>query len=281
MYRFLLGAFLAAQAGTAPPGWEKVHTVESSGGELAAILAWDDERWVAAGGDVIVHGGPHGIQSVSEPGKFIVGLGGGGKEPLLAVGSDDLILRWDGKTWAQDSFAADAAKLSRMRRRQLLLQGALYPSGELPLAFGPWRVLARQVDGRWQAPSEKERYRLMMLAQMGPTAFRPKGCNLLQWRWLAGGDGWMTCQDRRTFVITKEGRSIDGGRLPKRCGDTLGTVAQRGETVFAACGEGEVWRSGNARWERVPSPNVDAIAVGGRCLFGVSRKTVWRNCSVP
>jgi hypothetical protein len=274
-------ALIAAGAGVVPTGWEKVHTVEGPRAELGAIMGGQDGGWIAAGGPVIVRGGSGAPQRSVHSGKYVVGLGGGGTDPVFAVGGDDLILRWDGTSWSEESFAPEAEKLNQMRRRQLLLQGVVRLPGGPLVAYGPWRILQREPNGKWQSPSEEERYRLMTLTRLGPARPRPKGCSALQWRWLTGGDGWLNCRDRRSFVVGAGGDLVDRGRMPAACANLLGTVVRRGASLFAACHEGEVWRSEGTRWERVAAPKVDAIAVSGPCLYGVSGAVVWRNCSLP
>jgi hypothetical protein len=272
--------FLAlAMAGGSASDWERVYSAGAGAG-LGAIVVIDDGSWVAAGGDLIVRGTGGAVQATPQPGRSIVGLAGGRKAPLLAVGSDDLILRWSGVTWVQESLRVDAEKLSRSRRRALMLQGAVQLERDGIIAYGPWRVLARQTDGTWVAPEEAERYRLMTLAQFGPHAPRPKGCDRLQWRWLSDGAGWLSCRDRRSYLVDAGGTAIDRGRLPRSCADSVGSVSRRGEALFATCGEGEVWRSQGTRWERLPAPKVVAVAVDDRCLYGVADRAVWRNCAL-
>lgn len=276
----VLAALIAMAAAAIPAGWEKVHTVMGPNAVLAGVVARGGDRWVAAGGDVIARGDRGGVQVTPETGKFIVGLASEGPEILLAVGNDDLILRWDGKVWVQESFAPDAAKLGRMERRALVLQGAFQQQKGPTVAYGPWRVLIRQEDGRWEAPPEKERYRLMKLAQLGPDLPRPKGCGSLEWRWLAGAQGWLSCHGGRNYVVAPDSTLTDRGRLPAPCADGIGTVVRRNDTLFATCDGGQLWRSEGTRWERVSAPKLDVIADDGRCLYGVSDKIVWRNCSL-
>jgi hypothetical protein len=128
---------------------------------------------------------------------------------------------------------------------------------------------------------EAERYRLMLLAQLEPEAPRPASCDRLQWRWLPKGQAWLGCRDGRNFLVESGGSAVDRGHLPKSCLEGLGTHFRRGDSLFATCDAGSVWRSEGKRWERLPAPKLDAIAGDGQCLYGVSEKTVWRNCSLP
>lgn len=277
----LLVTLIAVAAASANPAdWEKIHAVTGPNAILTGVVAREDGGWVAAGGDVIARGDASGVQITPETGKFIVGLAGGGPDTLLAVGRDDLILRWNGKGWLQESFAPDAAKLSRTRRRALVLQGVFQQPKGPTVAYGPWRVLLRQEDGRWEAPPEKERYRLMKLAQLGPDLPRPKGCDRLEWRWLSGARGWLSCRGGRNFLVAPDSTVTDRGRLPAPCAGGIGTVVRRNEVLFATCDGGQLWRSEWTRWERISAPKLDVIADDGRCLYGISDKIVWRNCSL-
>lgn len=276
----LLVALSAGGVASSPPGWEQIFSATVPRASLSTIAVVDDEgTWVAGGGDLIVRGGKGPADAHAEPGAFIVGVVGGGKDPVLAVGADDLILRWDGHDWVRESFAADAPKLGRSRRRRLLLQGAFHPNGQPLTAYGPWRVLTREGDGTWKAPAEADRYRLMTQAQLGPEAPHPKGCDRLQWRWLPNGEGWLGCRDGRSFLVGADGATVERGRMPKSCIDGLGTLVRRGNTLFAACDKATLWRSDGPRWDRVQAPKVEAIAADTRCLYGVAGGAVWRNCS--
>lgn len=276
-----VGVLVALAAAAAPPpaGWKQIFSATDPRASLSAMVVEDEGTWIVGGGNLIVRGGKGAAEAHSEPDAFIVGMVGGGSDPVLAVGADDLILRWDGHAWIRDSFAAEAPKLGRSRRRRLLLQGGFHPDGQPLTVYGPWRVLTRQADGTWKAPAEAERYRLMILAQMGPKASHPKGCDPLQWRWLTKGDGWLGCRDGRSFLVKADGATTERGRLPKSCIDALGTLVRQGEAIFAACDKGTLWRSEGARWESMQAPKLDAIAANAQCLYGVVGGAVWQNCS--
>ena len=274
----VLASLLATPDATAT--WEKLYVAKSPT-VFAAVAARADDGWIAAGGALLVRGTAAGIQATPEAGRFVVGLSTGQAAPLLAVGADGLILRWDGQAWSEESFDAGAAATDRAKRRQALLQGALRLADGRDVAYGPWRVLVRQPGGRWDAPPEPERYRLMTWAQLGPAPAQGDACRPAQWRWLSDGAGWRVCHDGHSLVVGADGTTIDHGHAPPSCTSALGTVARRGDDVFATCGGGELWRSTGTRWQRMKAPKVDAVALGTTCLYAVGGPTVWRRCALP
>src|SRR5689334_10235602 len=91
-------AVLAAAASAeepAQPGWQKLYEVQAPGAWLSSV--WADERsWFAAGKEVLVRSGAAGVVAESRPGRTVLGLSAT-RRGLLALGDQQLVLRFDGK----------------------------------------------------------------------------------------------------------------------------------------------------------------------------------------
>jgi hypothetical protein len=275
----LAAALLAGGPGAAraeEPGWEKLFDV-GRGAWLAAVYA-EGDQWFAGGKEVLVKGGPVGATAEPRPGKTILGLKGG-PAGLLALGADQLILRFDGKTWVQEHFTAPPARPTPRTSYASVLHSSntLGASGPL-VAYGPRAVLVRQPDGRWTAPAEPERERLSRLAQQGPRGHVPPRCAPYGWFWLPGDRGLLTCHGGRTFVIEKD-RDQAAGTLPRSCADSGEALAERARALYMLCA-GHLWRSGEGRWTAVAAPSdLRAVAATPRCLFVASDRSVWKSCA--
>jgi hypothetical protein len=214
---FSIWAVLCAPpAASAPPTWERAYELTRSGSWFSS-LAVDGDVWIAAGKEILVRGGAK-ISTDPMPGKTILGLSRT-SQGVIALGADQLIMRFDGNTWVEEHFAPAPAKTPSRLKYALVLHSARdlanSPTPEL-VAYGPRGVLVRHADGTWVSPPESERDRLSRLAQLGPDDESPLHCAPDAWRWLSGARGWLTCHDGRSFL--RDGSAATAtGPLPKPC----------------------------------------------------------------
>ena len=275
---FSVWAMLCASPAAASPTWERAYELTRSGSWLSS-LAVDGDAWIAAGKEILVRGGAK-ISTELVPGKTILGLSKT-SQGVIALGADQLIMRFDGKVWVEEHFAPAPAKTSSRLKYALVLHSARdlanSPTPAL-VGYGPRGVLVRHADGAWVSPPENERDRLSRLAQLGPEGAAPLHCAPDAWRWLSGDRGWLTCHDGRSFL--REGSAARAtGSLPKPCRTSVDALDERGRDIYLLC-DGELWRSSNERWARVPAPKgLRALAASDQCLFTADEKSVWKSCS--
>lgn len=116
MVGILSGALLAV-AVVGAPGWEKQFTLEETGADLRTVWAAENGVWIAAGRNVVVRHDVAGVTTERLVGRTILGIGGRPRYGLYALGTDQLVLRLDGKKWVEEHFvpAANGGKDTSLR----------------------------------------------------------------------------------------------------------------------------------------------------------------------
>lgn len=273
----LVATLAPVSAGAGP--WEKVYEAAEPDGHVAAVWAADRDDWFVAGKWGVTHVTKAARESRGTR-STVAGLFGENAKSVFALGYEQLVLHFDGRTWTEEHDVPTQKR--RPRDYDDLVHSAFYvpgdPRGTL-MAFGPHAVLERGVDGTWRTPSEPERARLSSLAEHGP-ADNPAACRGESWFWLGRDLAWFICQDRRTFIFDR-GQVAPKGRIPGSC-PTQTRAAYAGGEIYVACSERGVWRTDGQTWRRLPrldgDPPTFAISVAGKCVFVTARRTVWRRC---
>jgi hypothetical protein len=255
--------------------------VSDSQASLRTVWA-DADGWIAAGAQIIVMSRNGHVASTPEPGRTILGISST-KDGLFALGFDQAILRFDGNRWMEEHFSALPPTATHRQRVAAILQGAqVFGTGKDAAtgAYGPWRVLLRRGDHSWVEPPEADRYRMNMLAEVGPEFSRPTACALAAWFWLDDREGWFTCHGGRSFRY-ESGVTTDTGKVPGACHDGGDGVAAAGKDLYLLC-DGKLWKSSGERWALVSGlKDILAIAGNTRCLFAVTLGSVWQSCADP
>jgi len=278
---FYLAASVGSPKTVDKPAWSKVFEANDRGSWLTAVWAKNETEWFAGGKGFIVRSQNRNIEKTAFPGKVILGLGPKDAASPFAVGSDQFVARLDGTKWVQEHEGRTSIQ-DRSRGQysdDLLAAGYLEEGATVPLvAFGPYAILTRRSNGTWGAPAESDRSRLRDLALLGPKASAPADCAGPGWLWLGRKVGWITCHDRRAFLV--DGGKIEPlGRLPTGCRFHISTSVLSRGSLYVSCGTAGLFRSTAGGWQPVPAPKgVRSIAVTERCMFLATMRAVWRKC---
>jgi hypothetical protein len=282
----LVGLLLAIYAMAAPPpsrgaAWEKILEAPGARDWFSSVWAADSGEWFVGGGEGMARSGPLGVQWEKTSGAVILGIFGQAADDVFAVGTDELILHFDGRTWAREHVGPKPKKRGHGAD---LLHGFFHADTQL-VAFGPSLFLVRRADRTWAAPSAAERDRLISLVARGPAGLaKPPKCDLAGWQWFGPSRGAFHCHDGRSFLFN-EGNISPKGQLPKPCTTAFDAMAfGRGE-LYASCGHGKLWKTGADGWEPVEAPEgqseIRSISVTESCMFLAGSRAVWRSCAGP
>jgi len=274
------GAGSSTPSSVAGPTWEKVFDGTAADGWVSSVHAAGRDTWFAGGKWGVVWAGKGGLQRHETGGRGVLGLFAETADSVFALGQDELILHFDGKTWTEEH---RGPKPRRSGRGADLLHSAYRDATpEAPLvAFGPWLVLVRQQDGRWTLPPEKERKRLSLRGDLGPEIKRPPKCDAAGWRWIGKNKGAFFCHDRRVFIFDS-GAVTAKGVMPRQCETTIDSlVFARGE-IYTSCASGTLWKTDGPNWQRVTPPKgvkeIPSLSVTDDCIFVAGGRAVWRSC---
>jgi len=281
----LVSVLAATPASSSPassssaPRWEKVF--EAPGGTkgwLSSVLATPAGDWFAGGKWGVTR---NGKEEEETPGATILGLSDQGAAGVFAVGSDELVLRFDGKAWLKEHVGPKPKR--RGHGAHLLDSMFVDAKPDAPLvAHGPSLVLARRPDATWAPVREADGKKLLLLAELGPASARPPKCTLRAWMWRGRGLAWFACHDGRSFLYS-DGAVAPKGTLAKECKASISAVGNGGSDVYVGCA-GKLWKTGEEGWRPIEVPKdereVRAISVAKGCMYLAGRYTVWRNCAL-
>jgi hypothetical protein len=277
----LLLAVPSSAAAPAPPSWEKVFEGTTSDRFVTALHATGRDDWFMGGGWGVARVSKSLVVRENTRGRAVLGLFYDGPNSVFALGTDELVLHYDGKSWTQEHLGP-APK--RPGRGADLLHSAFYvdASSDAPLAaFGPWLVLVRQTNGAWTLPPEPERERLSNRGELGPEIKRPPKCDAAGWDWIGKDNGVFFCHDRRAFLF-EAGTITPKGTIPRQCYRSFDSLTYANGDIYASCSEGTLWKTEGQLWRSIAPPKrlkeIPAVSVADGCVFVASGRSVWRSC---
>ena len=276
---------LATASATAPPSvatWEKIFEVQG-GREMWISAAYAESRddWFAVGRWGVSRNTKEGINKQETPGKAVLGLFVDGHD-VFALGDNELILRFNGKTWIEEHVGPKPKR--KGRGADLLTFGYRLDdaNGSNLVVMGPWLVLVRERDNTWRLPGESERQRLEDIGQAGPRLPLPGGCAQAGWFWLGHKKGFLACHDGRSFIVDDQ-KVTPKGKLPRACTRAFNAVATGQNEVFANCGPGKVWKTDADGWHLFATfkgeKELPSLSVTADCVFVGGRQKLWRSCT--
>lgn len=286
-----LSLFLVILAGSAGSG--------SPAGSSAASSAWErvfdghPDKWAGAiaatSRDILFVGGAWGTSTVTKAGATIESTHGHGVlgffvesySSVYALGEGELIWHFDGNKWTEEHVGPLPPRNQRRSFSEHMLYRMQYKDGQL-VAFGLVLVLVKQPNGRWAAPPEGEKAKLLELGAVGPKLAKgPPNCGGRYWHWFGQNRAFFTCDDRRAFIVD-EGTLTPKGKFPRQCGSTMGALAYATGEVYATCGT-TLWKTDGGMWRRIDAPKqrsreFSSVALADHCVFLACDQTVWRSC---
>jgi len=264
--------------------WQKVYEATGPRGWIADIRAIGRDDLFVAGEWGVTRITAHGVERHETGDRGIVRLFADGADDVFAVGVGDVILHFDGRSWAEEHVGPHPDR--PMGSKRDLLHTVFFRSDtprSTMVAVGPEHVLERRDDGSWSAPPERERERLF-LASVGDPLPAP-GCHGGPWFWLGKSRAWFACDDLRTFSYDR-GTITPTGKRPASCRSLSGATMSNGES-YIACGDGHLWAVRGQSWQPMSRPDdqspdrdreYGAISAAGKCVFLAGRRTVWKRC---
>ena len=153
----LLLAVPSSAAAPAPPNWEKVFEGTSSDRFITALHATGRDDWFMGGGWGVARASKSLVVREDTRGRAVLGLFYDGPNSVFALGTDELILHYDGKSWTQEHLGP-APK--RPGRGADLLHSAFYMGASSDAPRRLWPMAGpRSADERGVDPSARTRER--------------------------------------------------------------------------------------------------------------------------
>ncbi len=283
MFLFLTLFTLSSGGGSTArsvPRWEKIYEARGTKEWLSSVWAEDRDNWFVAGDWGATSVTKTGTVRTETAGPNVLGLLGESANSVFGVGTAELILHFNGKSWVQEHIGSSTK--GPLRGDHLLYSAFYFPDATESrlVAFGPRLALQRQRDATWTRPPRPEMARLSLLAEIGPPD-RPARCDRDWWFWLGKNRAWFSCKDRRTFTYER-GKTIPKGLKPVSCARVTRVAVEKGE-VYAICAERTIWKTDGQTWGVLEPPSGSdreyrSISVAGGCVFLAGRRTVWRSC---
>jgi hypothetical protein len=262
--------------------WEEIFHEAGPDGTVTSVWATGRQDWFVGGKWGVARSSGAGIERTAIRGRGILGLFGEAPSSVFALGYDELVLHFDGRTWNQEHIRQQPR---RPGRGADLLYSAFYEGATTTptiVAFGTSMVLVRRAPSTWTLPPDSEKETLLDLAQGGRRDIeRPTNCDRAGWFWLGKDRGFFDCHDGRAFLVDA-GKVTPKGKLPRACMRSFDALTSGRGEIYASCSGGTIWRTDGQFWRSVRPPkrlrDIPSIAIADGCIFIAGEQSMWRSC---
>jgi hypothetical protein len=284
-----LALLLAAGGSSSPappstsPKWEKVFDGAPSE-RIYAVAAVGRDDWFLALERAVAKVTKSNVERHDTMPRQAQGLYVASPTSVYALGDGEMVLHFDGKTWTEEHVGAPPPRPRRRGTGAPDMLVSAYLSDSTLVAVGPSLALLKQRDGSWTQPAKADRQKLWEAGGLGPKVAWPSGCARAGWLWLGKNRGFFFCHDRRAFVW-EAGKLTAKGSIPRKCYDSLNSMAEERGEFYVACSSATMWRSQGETWQAVAEPKekglkeIEFMAAADGCLFATGPRSVWRACS--